>query len=203
MGRIRKRLMGLSLELENTKWITGMLFIINFSDASLLPLPAQAFLLLVIFTYPAHTVKYLTVCFIGAVTGGLAGYFLGWLTTLSSTSEASVFFRILLKWIPGFSENAYLRIQNQFSEMNLWVLLSTSVAPIPYGLVAITSGIFKINFINFLFVTILTQSVKFYGVTFIAAKLGHTAFEKIKHKLMSFTTIGLICIAIVILVSLN
>ena len=201
MNIIKRRLQGLSQEAKNNKWIPAILFIINFADASVIPLPAQAFLLIVILGNPARTFRYLTVCFLGAFAGAIAGYMIGWLAAGSPSGETSLLLKFLYNGIPGFSETAYHKIQSQFSEFNLWVLISAAVTPIPYGMFAVASGLFRIDFVSFSVLTLLSQALKFYVVTFIVAKIGQNAFGKIRLYLRSFTTIVLVCITIAILVS--
>ena len=162
---------------KGSGWIAGTLFICNLADASIIPLPAQTILLIAIFARQDKTIKYLTASFLGAISGAIAAYLMGWLAA-----------------------GNYHRTQVQFSELNLWMVITASLAPVPYGFFAVASGIFRINIVSFLIITLLTQAIKFYGVTFITAKIGKDALLKAKKYFRSITTFGIIFLIISTLV---
>ncbi len=185
---------------KGSGWIAGTLFICNLADASIIPLPAQTILLIAIFARQDKTIKYLTASFLGAISGAIAAYLMGWLAAGNSMGETSPLLRFLFDYIPGFSESTYHRTQVQFSELNLWMVITASLAPVPYGFFAVASGIFRINIVSFLIITLLTQAIKFYGVTFITAKIGKDALLKAKKYFRSITTFGIIFLIISTLV---
>ena len=78
--------------------------------------------------------------------------------------------------IPGFSEELFLNIKEQYDIHGFIIIFTAGFTPIPYKLFTITAGAFKISFPSFLIAAIISRSARFFLVSFLIRKYG----EKVK-----------------------
>lgn len=195
-----KRLQIRSLHQQNTNWGTWALFIGSFADASFIPLPAQTFFLLLILMNSTKSIKYITLGTLGTFAGALAGYLIGHFAFVNAHGDSSGFMQFLFNHIPGFSEDAYNRIQFLYSKWDFWILFIASFTPMPYGLFSISSGFFEINLLIFCFATLISQVLKFFLLAFVTIKLNQKVKKILGYNLGPYAIIALVGIAIIILV---
>jgi membrane protein YqaA with SNARE-associated domain len=95
---------------------------------------------------------YAAVCTAGSVTGGMAGYAIGFfLAGLGANLLA-------LTGHPG----ALAGFQALFARYGLWVILIKGVTPVPYMLVTIASGLARFSFPVFVGASIVTRGGRFF-----------------------------------------
>jgi membrane protein YqaA with SNARE-associated domain len=190
-----------SLSQPDTKWDARLLFILAFIDASFLPLPAQTLFLFLILMNSSKSVRYIIFGSLGTFAGALAGYLIGHFAILNIHGEYTGLVKFLFDNIPGFSESDYNRMQILYSKWDFWILFIASFTPVPYGMFAISSGVFEINLFIFCIATFFSQTLKFIILAFVTAKLGPQVRKIIEFNLKPIAIITLICIAIIILVT--
>ena len=106
------------------------------------------------------------------VFGAMAGYAIGhylWQTPGGEfTAIADFFFRI----IPGFTHTEYDKICAMYNQYNFWVVFTAGFSPIPYKLITITAGVFKIDFPVFLVASVVSRGLRFFLISWLIWKYG-------------------------------
>ena len=136
---------------------------------------------------------------LGTFAGALAGYLIGHFAFVNLHGESSGFTQFLYNHIPGYSEDAYHRIQILYSKWNFWILFTASFTPIPYGLFSISSGAFNINLLIFCSATLISQVAKYFLFAFVFLKLRPKLKRFLGYNLKSYAILTLAAIVIMIL----
>jgi membrane protein YqaA with SNARE-associated domain len=158
-------------QLADTKWGTGALFIFAFADASFLPLPITTFFLLLVALKACKSIEYTISVTFGTLAGAFFAFFIGQVAWFAPDGEYTGLAQFVFNHFPGFSENAYNKLHVIFTKWNIWVLFAAAPTPVPYGILALFSGIFEVNIIIFLFATLISQGIKFIFLAFMTLKL--------------------------------
>jgi membrane protein YqaA with SNARE-associated domain len=156
----------------SSKWGIWILFLFAFADASFLPLPVTTYFLILILLNKSKSNSYVIYVLLGTLTGAISGYSFGRLALLNIEGDFTGLGQFLFDNIPGFSLSIYNKMQMLFSKWDFWILCVAAVTPIPYAVFSVCSGAFKINFIVFLFATIISQGVKFFLMAYSTLNLG-------------------------------
>ena len=163
------------LSLAETPYGSIALFILAFSEASFFPIPPDVLLIALALGSRSKSFKFALICSIASISGGIAGYGIGhflWWNGDSYNMAAHFFFNN----IPGFSEELFLNIKEQYDIHGFIIIFTAGFTPIPYKLFTITAGAFKISFPSFLIATIISRSARFFLVSYLIRKYG----EKVK-----------------------
>lgn len=195
-----KKLHTNAIDQQGTKWGIWALFIGTFADACLLPLPVQTFFLFLILMNSEKSLKYIIAGSIGTLTGALAGYMIGYFIFLNDHGAYSGFAQFVFHHLPGFSEDAYNKIQVLYSKSGFWLLLTAAFTPIPYGIFSISSGAFEINLFIFCLATVISQALKFIITAFLAKKVGPGISKIFVYKIKPYAVLAVVCVAIMVLV---
>ncbi len=151
------------------------LFILAFSEASFFPIPPDVLLIALALGNRSKSFKFALICSIASIAGGIIGYGIGhflWWDGDSYNMVAHFFFNN----IPGFNEELFLNIKEQYDIHGFIIIFTAGFTPIPYKLFTITAGAFKISFPSFLIAAIFSRSARFFLVSFLIRKYG----EKVK-----------------------
>lgn len=139
-----------------------MLFVIAFAESSFFPIPPDVLLIALCLGAPKKAFRFAAICTVGSVLGAMAGYAIGhyvWYTPSGEFSGvADFFFRV----IPGFTEAEYHTIQDMYNLYDFWLVFTAGFTPIPFKLITITAGVFKINFLMFLIASIVSRGLRFF-----------------------------------------
>ncbi len=141
------------------------LFILAFAESSFFPIPPDVLLLALSLSVPALALRFAAIASVGSVLGGIAGYAIGlglW------DLLADPFYR----YIPGFSEATFLRVQQLFANYDFWVIFTAGFTPIPYKIITIGAGVFKINFVVFVLASAIGRSLRFFIVAGLIFRYG-------------------------------
>lgn len=158
--------------MAETKWSRLILFICAFADASFMPLPITAYFMILILLDTRQIWKYILIVVSGTLAGSVFGYYLGhflWIRPNGDFSGIAYFFN---NHVHGFSLAIYDRIHDLFSKWNFWILCVATATPLPYGVFAVSSGIFNLNVLVFILATLLSQSVKYIFLGFFSRLFG-------------------------------
>ncbi|MBP9765648.1 MAG: VTT domain-containing protein [Candidatus Pacebacteria bacterium] len=177
-----------SENVANHKNALKTLFWVSFAESSISPFPAYFLVLFML----AHKIKYnwKKVAFIatlGSVLGGIIGYFIGFF-----------FFKYIGSSIIDFYNlgNDLINFENKLRGSEFLILLLASMMPIPFKITAIASGLLSVNFLLFLFTSILGRSLKFILVSFFTQKYGVKIKESLQDNiLLSLIIFILVCIS--------
>ena len=110
------------------EWVVGWsqspsgsaaLFAIAFAESSFFPVPPDILLITMALVNPEAAFVLALICSVGSVTGGMFGYFIGWLGG-----------RPLLHRL--FSERKIAVVKNAFEKYEVWAIGVAGFTPIPY-----------------------------------------------------------------------
>ncbi|MDY0268208.1 YqaA family protein [Trichloromonas sp.] len=163
--KIVRRLYDWVLHWVTTPYGTLALFCLAFAESSFFPIPPDVLLIALCIATPRLSFRYALLTAIGSVLGGILGYGIGhglW----EAVSEH--FFR----YVPGFTEAVFAKVQTLFATYDFWTVFTAGFTPIPYKVITIGAGVFEINFLVFIFASIIGRSLRFFLVAALIYRYG-------------------------------
>jgi len=147
------------------------LFVLAFAESSFFPIPPDILLIPLVLGFRKKWLKLALTVTIASALGGMFGYFIGWKLwwTLSGefTPIAEFFFKI-----PGFSEALFYKMKAQYELYNFGIVFTAGFTPIPYKIITISSGAFRINFLIFMIASVISRGARFFLVSFLIHYFG-------------------------------
>lgn len=183
MVKIFKKLHNKSMSLAETKWADLVLFTLALADASFFPLPITTFFIMLLLVKNRSIVRSVGIISLGMLTGALIAYLGGHFIWLTADGSISGFGHFILDKVPGITEKSYDKMQMMYSRYGEGLLFVTSMTPLPYGIFAISSGVFNINILLFGLTTFFSMVIK-YTIISLAVK-------KISFKVRTFRPVRL------------
>ena len=157
------------LHWAETPYGTAALFLLAFAESSFFPIPPDVLLIALCIGQPKKSFYFAFICSAGSILGGIFGYFIGW-------QLWSVVGEYFFQYVPGFTQELFDKVALQYDKYNFWVVFTAGFTPIPYKVITITAGVFKINFIVFFIASTVSRSARFFIVSLLIYIFG----EKIK-----------------------
>jgi membrane protein YqaA with SNARE-associated domain len=139
------------------------LFFLAVAESSFFPIPPDVFLMVLCIAVPRKSFRYAAVCAAGSVLGGMLGYGLG----LGFMDTIGV--KILQLY--GLQDK-YEVVQSLYRQYDALAVGAAGFTPLPYKLFTITAGAFKINFVTFTLVSLVSRSARFFLVAAFIYKFG-------------------------------
>lgn len=139
------------------------LFFLAFLESSVFPIPPDVLLIALCLGIPKKGFQFATVCAVGSVLGGLAGYWIGY----QIWDIVGSFFLDNIIPVKFFNKVLYLYNDNAF----LSIFIS-GFTPIPYKAFTISAGVFKLNLFTFVVASALGRSLRFFLVAGVIYKFG-------------------------------
>jgi membrane protein YqaA with SNARE-associated domain len=140
------------------------LFLISFAESSFFPIPPDVLLIALVLGDPRKALRFATVCLVGSVLGGIAGYIIGW-----GFWEAS---KDLFFSVPGLTPQAFDDMARRYDEYGLTIVFLAAFTPIPYKLITISAGVFNISLLPFVLASIVGRGARFFLVAGLLYKYG-------------------------------
>jgi len=139
------------------------LFLLAVAESSFFPIPPDVFLMVLCIAAPKRSFRYAAICAVGSVVGGAIGYGLGlgFMDTLGVK---------ILDWY-GLQDK-YAVVQDLYQQYDALAVGAAGFTPLPYKLFTITAGAFKINFVTFMLMSIVSRSARFFLVAALVYKFG-------------------------------
>lgn len=176
------------LHSKHAGWWLG---VISFTESLFAPILIDPFLVALIFAKREAWIRYIGISVIFSVLGGIAGYLLGLLFYDTIGKPILEIYNLTA----NFDAFAQEIDTNGF----VFVLLG-ALTPVPYKLIAIASGLFKMNFVTFLFASVVGRFLRLGLVGLAAYAAGPHALPLIrKHLLLFAYAIGAVLIAYIVL----
>lgn len=169
-----------TLKWADSKHSSLALFILAFAESSFFPIPPDVLLIGILAVNSKKWWYYASVCMIGSVLGGMFGYLIGWgfyeaigqkivdLYNLQETVDA-----IGLK----YSANAFFTV------------FTAAFTPIPYKIITITAGLFKISFLQLIIASTIGRGARFFIIAF-ALKLFGQRFNSLVIKYFNILSLA-------------
>lgn len=175
---------------SSSRYATWWLFILSFGDSSVSPVPPDSLLAPLSYLQPHNWRSYAINATIASILGAILGYCLGlWfgesmLSFLSSTYNLA----------PQLADVELLF--QQYASLSLFLAAFT---PIPFKVFTISAGVFGVNFILFILVSIFGRGLRFFLVSYVAARFGTRGLDMLKKTLWLIVFFSVIYIALKLL----
>jgi membrane protein YqaA with SNARE-associated domain len=134
---------------------TWALFLIALAESSFFPIPPDILLIALALAAPSRSLWFAFVSTAGSLIGAVVGYGLGY-----------QFYELLGKPIVDFyaAEATYNQLKELYETWDVWAVGIAGFTPVPYKVVTITAGAFKINFATFMLVSAISRAARFFLV---------------------------------------
>jgi membrane protein YqaA with SNARE-associated domain len=141
------------------------LFLLAFAESSFFPIPPDVLLIALCISAPSRAFRFALVASLGSVFGGITGYALG-MTFWGLLNP------LFYQYVPGFSPDTFARVQQLFATYDFWTVFTAGFTPIPYKLITIGAGVFRIHFGMFVFASLISRSLRFILVAWLLKRYG-------------------------------
>lgn len=162
---IIRRLYDWVLHWAHTSYGAWALFVLAFTESSFFPIPPDVLLIALAISIPVKAFRFAFICSIGSVIGGLFGYLIGYQLIDIIGLPIIKFYGLMDK---------YEMIRKSYEENNALIVFIAAFTPIPYKLITITAGAFKLNIFTFTIASIVGRSARFYMVAWLIHHYGES-----------------------------
>ena len=159
----------------NTPYGVPALAALSFAESSFFPIPPDVLLIALVLGARDKWFKLALACSVASVAGGMCGYLIGW----GIWSQVDTLF---FSYVPGFSEAKFAKVGGLYDKWNFWVVFTAGFTPIPYKVITVTAGVFKINLAVFLVASAVSRSARFFLVAWLLHKYGAPIKEFIERR---------------------
>lgn len=159
---------------------------IAFAESSFFPIPPDPLLIAMVMAKPGRFLRHAFICTISSVFGGILGYGIG-----------IALFGTVGMWIVNTYglEEEFAAIGVRYEENAFLAVFAAAFTPIPYKLITIAAGVFRIDFIAFLFASIIGRGTRFFFVAFLVHHLGLRYKDSIE-KYIDIISIGFVVVLV-------
>lgn len=181
---------------HSSKWLRSrhagwVLAVISFAESVFAPILIDPFLIALILASPKKWKFYTIVSIVASVIGGVVAYLLG----------ALFFETIGVKLLSMYGLESYFAELSAELDSNGFVfVLIGAFTPIPYKIVALTSGLAEINFLTFLVASVIGRILRLGSVGVAAHVVGPHALPVIRRYLYHLAAIvGVLLVAYILI----
>jgi membrane protein YqaA with SNARE-associated domain len=172
------------MRLAGSRHAPASLAAISFAESSFFPVPPDVMLAPMVLARREKAFFYAAICTAGSVLGGLAGYAIG--VYLEPVGH------FLLR-LAGHPEGKG-EFQHWFDQYGLYVILAKGLTPIPYKLITITAGFARFDLFTFIWASVLTRGVRFFGVAAILKYFGPAMLEEFEKRITLYSILLLVAL---------
>ena len=155
------------LKWADTPYAVPAIFLLSFAESSFFPVPPDVLLIAMAVGRPKRALYFAAVCTLGSVLGGMLGYAIG-LGLWSSVDQ------IFYAYVPGFSPEAFARVQELYQEWGITIVFTAGFSPIPYKIFTIASGVLSMSFLPFILASLISRGARFFLVAGLIYRFGST-----------------------------
>ena len=149
---------------KNAKWYLSL---ISFVESSFFPIRPDILLIPMALASKANALFYAFICTLFSVLGGVLGYAIGYFFYNSVGIYIVELYHL---------ENSFNIFEDYYKEFGIMIVLGAGITPFPYKFITIASGVFGLNIILFIIVSIIGRGLRFYLIAILLYFFG----EKIK-----------------------
>ena len=155
------------LKWADTPYAVPAIFLLSFAESSFFPVPPDVLLIAMAVGRPKRALYFAAVCTLGSVLGGMLGYGIG-LGLWSSVDQ------LFYTYVPGFSAEAFARVQELYREWGITIVFTAGFSPIPYKIFTIASGVLSMAFLPFVLASLVSRGARFFLVAVLIYRFGGT-----------------------------
>lgn len=154
LRRLYDWVMRLSARPHAVSWLA----VLAFAEGVFFPIPPDVILMPLVLARREQAWRFATICVIASVLGGSTGYAVGY------------FLRPVGLWLLALTGHAgdEAQFQQWYAQWGVFLL----ALPVPYKLLAIASGLFKLNFPLFLGASLAIRGLRFFLVAGLVKRYG-------------------------------
>ena len=151
------------------------LFVLSFAESSFFPVPPDVLLMPLVLGNRRRWLRYAFLCSLASVLGAVFGFMIGWLAWTQGVD------RIFFDYVPGFTQELYDYVSDQYDRYNFWIVFTAGFTPIPFKVITITAGVFGTGdhvahpggfFAVFLLAAAVSRSARFFLVAGLMRAFG-------------------------------
>ncbi|MCP4114630.1 MAG: DedA family protein [Desulfobacteraceae bacterium] len=128
------------------------LFVLAFCESSFFPIPPDVLLIALAVGAPKKSFKFVAVCSLGSLLGGVLGYCIGW-QFMGVVGERIITFYGLTDKVDYIS--------SLYRNYDAWAVSIAGFTPLPYKLFTISAGAFGVNFPVFVIASAASRTLRF------------------------------------------
>ena len=164
-----------------------LLYFIYFIEAIFFPIPVDPLLAILVLNNKQKYIELTIYCTLASVIGGLVGWLLGYV--IGEEIED------LLTIIPWIKNDSFKTVKTAFDEHGILIIFLGAFTPLPFKIISVTSGVFHINIIAFLIMSLIGRGLRFFLVSLIVKNFGDKGIYLLKKHTFVFSTLfGLILV---------
>lgn len=184
--RIWDRLRAWTLKWAHSPHMAAALFFIALIEASFFPIPPDILMVTILLINAERWWFYAGLTTIGSVLGAMLGYAIGW-----------AFYEFVGRYIINVygMQDAVNAIALKYSKHVFLTVFTAAFTPIPFKVITIAAGLFKVSFWQMVFAAVVGRSMRFFIVAFAVRVFG----KKINHLVVKyFNIISIIFVALLV-----
>ena len=173
-----------------------VLFFFAFVEAIIFPIPVDPLLAFLVLADKKKFIHLTILCTLGSVVGGAIGWLLGYII---GPSVQEFFIKI-----PSITHQTFNKVLDAHKNYGSLIVFLGAFTPLPFKIISITSGIFKINLFSFLIMSFIGRGLRFFLVSALVNIFGDKAIELLTKRFFLITSlIGILICFIIYLESMN
>ncbi len=196
MNSILKKLYNWILGWSESPYGSIALFIIALSESIFFPLPPDILLIALAIGSQTKAYKFALICTLGSLCGATIGYLIGNFIWYGPYGISDYFYN----HFSSFSEQSFNNIKTYYENYGFLIIITAGFTPLPYKLITISSGAFKISFTLFILASTISRSARFFLISFLINKYGHSIRYFIEKY---FNILSVLLISLIIIIYLT
>ena len=155
---------------------TWFLSFFSFIESSFFPIPPDIILIPMIIAKRTNAFFYAFICTASSVLGGIFGYLIGYYLFNSIGIIIINYYNL---------SDQFILFENYYLQYGIWIILGAGFTPFPFKFITIASGVFGLNILLFIIISILARGLRFYLIAFLLRIFGEV-IENIINKYFNF-----------------
>ena len=182
-----RRLYDAMLQVAESRYALWALAGLCFLQSIILPVPPDLLLIPMVLARRTRAWLFAGVATLSSVGGGVTGYVIGYFLYDMLGQH------LLALW--GHEDNLGT-FEMYRDTWGVWIVAAGALTPFPYKLVAIASGVARLDAVSFVLASLVARGMRFYVEAALLWYLGPTARRLIEQRLGATLLIGLVVITI-------
>ena len=148
-----RRLYNWTMDLSGKRHALWALAAVSWSESFVFPIPPDVMMVPMILARRERAWTIATVASLASVLGGLTSWLVGYYFFESVGRDILDFY--------GHLDN-YERIRDSYNLWGVWIILGGALTPFPYKVIAIASGVTQLDWLTFVWASLLGRSLRFF-----------------------------------------